>query len=57
MEQIRIEGEISRTVADVQPLVHHWSEKIMDLMDGGVFRDPELEKEYQEWRKARARKQ
>ena len=51
---MRIEGGVSCTRADRRTLARHWAEKILAAVDDrGCFRDPELEKEYQEWVKAR----
>lgn len=48
MEQMRIETATAGTQGNVVPLAQH-------LMDGAFsfFRDPEGEKEYQEWKRQR----
>jgi len=57
MDQIMsIEGTMCRTRPDLRPLAQHMAERILRAVDEqGRFRDPELEKEYQEWKQARTR--
>lgn len=57
MEQIMIiEGAMCRTRPDMRPLAQHMAERILRAVDDqGRFRDPELEAEYQAWKKARTR--
>lgn len=51
---MRIEGCMVRTRPDLRPLAQHMADRILKATDEkGRFRDPELEKEYQEWKKAR----
>jgi hypothetical protein len=58
MEQaIRIEATMSRVRGDARPLASHWADKIRKAVKpDGTFADPELEKEYQEWKRERDRK-
>ena len=54
---MRIEAFMTGTRGDARPLASHWAEKFCAAVHpDGSFRDPELEKEYQEWKRDRDRK-
>ena len=59
MEQVmRVEGFMSRKKPERTILAVHWAEKVRAAVDqSGCFRDPELEREYQAWKKAREERQ
>ena len=48
MEQMRIEEAMSRSEGNIVPLAEHLMEAAL-----AFFADPENEREYQEWKKAR----
>ena len=51
---MRIEGCMVHTRPDLRPLARHMADRIRAAVDeAGRFRDPELEREYQEWKKSR----
>ena len=51
---MRIEGSVSSTRPDRRALARHWADQILDAVDeNGVFKDPKVEQEYQEWVRSR----
>ena len=55
MEQVmRVEGYMMAQRGDARPLAEHWASWICGAVDReGKFTDPQMEAEFQEWKRER----